>query len=158
MSFVVAVILRLVAWVVLWLGGLAATRAVVEPAARQGAEAFPQLAWPALALALLGAAGAYGIVAAGWGRWMDGRSVWLRLPLALLWAGGAALLVLAAASALARVEPLTAGRVTPPVLLLAVLGSRPLWVAGLLAALAGSTLGARPAERRRRLGPGRLGL
>lgn len=153
-----AVTLRLALWIVLWLAGLAATRAVVEPAARQGAEAFPQLAWPALGLALLGAAGVYGILAAGWGRLMEGRSFWLRLPVALLWAAGAALFVLAAVQALVRADPVTAGAVKAPALLLAVLGSRLLWVAGLLVALAGATLGARPAERRRRLGPGRFGI
>ncbi|ADU52149.1 hypothetical protein Tmar_2068 [Thermaerobacter marianensis DSM 12885] len=153
-----AAILRLVLSVVVWLGGLAATRAVIEPVVRQGGEAFPQLAWPALGVALLGAAGGYGILAAAWGRWMDGRSVWLRLPLALIWAVLAALFVLAAVRGMVRVEPATAGTPTAPALLLALLGSRPLWAAGLLLALAGATIGARPAERRRRLGPGRFGV
>ncbi|GAB6877088.1 hypothetical protein [Thermaerobacter litoralis] len=152
-----AVILRLVLWVVVWIGGLAAARAVVEPAVRQGAEAFPQLAWPALGVVLLGAAGIYGILAAGWGRLMDGRSPWLRGLAALVWTAAAALLVLAAVRALVRVEPVTAGAPTAPALLLALLGSRLLWAAGLLLALAGASLGARPAERRRRLGPGRFG-
>ena len=150
-----AVVLRLVVLVAAWLGGLAATRAVVEPAAAGGAEAFPQLAWPALALALLGAAGIYGLAATGWAALMQGRSGWLRWPLAVVWAGTAALVLLAAANGIAGVLA-GPGRPVPPVLLLALLGSRPLWLAGLLLTLAAATLGARPPERRRRYGGGRL--
>ncbi|PZN06580.1 MAG: hypothetical protein DIU76_06675 [Bacillota bacterium] len=149
-----AAILRLVLSVVVWLAGLTATRAVLEPVVRQGGEAFPQLAWPALAVALLGATGAYGILAMGWGRWMDGRSAWLRIPVAVVWAGVAALALLAAVRGIVRVDPATGAAPTAPALLLALLGSQPAWIAGLLLALAGATLGARPPERRRRLGGG----
>lgn len=141
-----ASIVRFVLYLAIWLGGLAATRAVL--AGQPLPEAFPRLAWPAAAVALWGAAGAYGILASAWQRLVTGWHGVLRVVVGLFWAGLAALALLAGLDAAAAFLP--DGTAAGPALLPALFRSRPLWLAGLLLALAAGTLGARGPARRRR--------
>lgn len=146
-------VLRLVIWIVVWLAGLAGTRAVVEPSVAE--TAFPQWALPAVGGVLLGAAGAYGVLAGWWMQWMHGRSLWLRIPVAVV---GAALAALALLAGTRQVEASlsAAGTPAPPALLLALFQSSALWLSGLALGLTAATLGARPPERRMRFGVGRV--
>ncbi|HEY8415978.1 MAG TPA: hypothetical protein VIK99_09420 [Thermaerobacter sp.] len=143
-----AVILRLLLYIAMWLGGLAAMRFVLP--GQPYPATFPQLAWPAAALALWGAAGVYGLLGAGWLHLVQGWRPGLRLMAGLVWAVLAALALLVgtdqAAASLAGNAP------SGPALLVALLRARALWVAGLLLALAAGTLGARDPGRRRRFG------
>ncbi|HEY8393988.1 MAG TPA: hypothetical protein VIK92_04225 [Thermaerobacter sp.] len=142
-----AVILRLLLYVAMWLGGLAAMRVVLP--GQPFPETFPQLAWPAAALTLWGAAGVYGMLGCGWQQLVQAWRPWFRLFVGLIWAVLAALALLVGTD---QAAASLAGNAQGPALLVGLFRARALWLAGLLLALAAGTLGVRDAGRRRRFG------